>query len=156
MTESDTFAQRASLVVLRYGIAVSRVGIALSFALLLRPDVLIAPVFFLAIMLSAWFGGMGPGLLAALLSTLSIDYFFLPPLYDLRFDPHHAPHLVVFFLSALLVSSWSTVRRRTETLLRRARDEMDVKVQERTADLRQSNEQLQAEVGERKQAEDAM
>jgi two-component system, LuxR family, sensor kinase FixL len=156
MAESNTFAQRASPVVLKYGLAVSSVGVALIFALLLRPDVLIAPVFFLAIMLSAWFGGMGPGLLAALLSTLAIDYFFLPPLQSLKFDLHHAPHLVVFFLSALLVSSWSAVRRRAETLLRRARDEMDVEVQERTADLRQSNQQLQAEVAERKQAEDAM
>jgi PAS domain S-box-containing protein len=156
MSESDTLAQRALPVALKYGLAVSSVAVALIFALLLRPDVLVSPVFFLAIMLSAWFGGIGPGLLAALLSTIAIDYFFLPPLYSLRFDPSHTPHLLVFFLSALLVSSWSTVRRRAETLLRRARDEMDVKVQERTAELRKSNEQLQAEIAERKRAEEVL
>ena len=48
------------------------------------------------------------------------------------------------------------MRRRAETLLRRARDEMDVKVQERTADLRKSNEQLQAEIAERKRAEEVL
>ncbi|HJX89443.1 MAG TPA: DUF4118 domain-containing protein, partial [Pyrinomonadaceae bacterium] len=111
MSDSDTFAQRIFPVALRYGLAVSSVAVALTFSLLLHPDVLVSPVFFLAIMLSAWFGGIGPGLLAALLSTTAIDYFFLPPLYSFRFDLSHAPHLLVFFLSALLVSSWSAVRR---------------------------------------------
>jgi PAS domain S-box len=156
MSDSDTFAQRIFPVALRYGLAVSSVAVALTFSLLLHPDVLVSPVFFLAIMLSAWFGGIGPGLLAALLSTTAIDYFFLPPLYSFRFDLSHAPHLLVFFLSALLVSSWSAVRRRAETLLRRARDEMDVKVQEQTADLRKSNEQLQAQIAERKRAEEVL
>ncbi|HZE71546.1 MAG TPA: PAS domain S-box protein [Pyrinomonadaceae bacterium] len=156
MSDSDTLSQRASSVVLRYGLAVSSVAVALIFTLLLRPDVLVSTVFFLAIMLSAWFGGIGPGLVAALLATMAITYFFLVPLYSFRFDPSHAPHLLVFFLSALLVSSWGAVRRRAETLLRRARDEMEAKVQERTADLRQSNEELQAEIAERKRAEEAL
>jgi len=155
MSDSHTFA-RALPVALRYGLAVSSVAVALIISLLLHPDVLVSPVFFLAIMLSAWFGGIGPGLLAALLSTLSIAYFFLPPLYSLRFDLSHAPHLLVFFVSALLVSSWSAVRRRAETLLRQARDQMDLKVQERTADLKKSNEQLQDEIAERKRADEAL
>ena len=106
MWEPHTLAQRAVPVALRYGLAVSSVAVALIFALLLHPDVLVSPVFFLAIMLSAWFGGIGPGLLAALLSTTAIDYFFLPPLFSLKFDLSHAPHLAMFFLSALLVSWW--------------------------------------------------
>jgi two-component system sensor kinase FixL len=156
MSDSDNLAQRASPIALKYGLAVVSVAVALSVSLLLRPDVLVAPLFFLAIMLSAWFGGIGPGLLAALLSTTAIDYFFLPPLYSFRFDLSHVPSLLVFFLSALLVSSWSSVRRRAETLLRQARDEMDVKVQERTADLEKTNEQLQTEVAERKRAEEVL
>jgi K+-sensing histidine kinase KdpD len=125
-----------------YGLACVSVAGALLVTLLSRPNELVTPVFFLAIMLSAWFGGIGPGLLAALLATLAIAYYFLPPLYSLQFDPANVPHLLVFFLSAVLVSSWSAARKRAETLLRRARDEQEATVQERTADLNQANETL--------------
>ena len=44
-------------------------------------------------------------------------------------------------------------RKRAEEELRRARDELDVRVQERTAELSEANRTLEAEVGERKAAE---
>jgi two-component system, LuxR family, sensor kinase FixL len=142
MSKPDMLVRRAFATVLTYGLACVSVAVALLVTLLSRPDELVTPVFFLAIMLSAWFGGIGPGLLAALLATLAIAYGFLPPLYSLQFDPANVPHLLVFFLSAVLVSSWSAARKRAETLLRRARDEQEAKVQERTADLNQANETL--------------
>jgi len=140
MSESDTLAQRALPVVLRYGLGLLSVAVALIFTLLVHPDVLVSPVFLLAIIVSAWFGGIGPGLIAALLSTTAIAYFFLPPFYSLRFDLSHVPHLLIFFVSALLISSWGAVRRRSEVLLRRSRDEMEVKIQERTSDLSTSDQ----------------
>jgi hypothetical protein len=60
MSESDTSGQRASSAVLRYGLAVASIAAALIVTLLLRPDALISPVFFLAIILTAWIGGFGP------------------------------------------------------------------------------------------------
>lgn len=68
MSDSDTSVQSESSAVLRYGLTVASVAGALIVSLLLGPDSLVAPVFFLVIMLTAWFGGMGPGLLAAMLS----------------------------------------------------------------------------------------
>jgi len=65
MPKPDVPARRASAAVLRYGLAVLSVAVALIVTLLLHPDALVAPVFFLPIILSAWFGGTGPGLLAA-------------------------------------------------------------------------------------------
>ena len=147
MLEFDTSAQRASSAVSRYGLAVSGIAAALIVTLLLRPNALISPLFVLAIMLSAWYGGIGPGLVAALLATLAIASFLLP------FDLSHTPQLLAFFVSALLVSSWSAARRRAQNLLQQARDELEIKIQERTADLRQSNEQLKAEIAERGRAE---
>ena len=149
MSKPDTPARRAAVTVLRYGLAVLSVAVALIITFLLRPDALVTPIFFLAIILSAWLGGIGSGLLASLLAALAIDYFFLQPLYALSFDLAELPHLLVFFLSAVLVSSWSVARKRAETLLQQARDEQEAKVQERTADLKQSNEKLQAEIAER-------
>ena len=155
MLESDSSAQRASAT-WRYGLALSSVAAALIVTLLMRPDVLVAPVFFLAIILTAWIGGFGPGLVAAVLATLVIAYFFLPPTFSLRSDVAEIPHLLVFFGSAFLVSSWSAARSRAETLLQRARGQLEAKVQDRTADLSKSNEQLHGEIAERKRAEEAL
>ena len=35
--------------------------------------------FFPAVILAAWFGGLGPGLVATAISALAAAYFFLPP-----------------------------------------------------------------------------
>jgi K+-sensing histidine kinase KdpD len=156
MSDSDTSARSASSAVLRYGLAVASVTGAIVVTLLLGPNALVTPIFFLAIILTAWLGGFGPGLVAALLSTLAIPYFFLPPVHSLSFDIRELPHLMVFFISALLVSSWSATRRRAQNTLQQARAELEIKVQDRTADLLQSNEQLQAEIGERSRAEDVL
>jgi len=148
--------RRVASAVLRYGLSVLLVLCALLATLLINPDRLVGPLFFLAIMPSAWVGGMGPGLAAASLATLAVDYFFLPPAHQLGFDPAELPSLLAFFASAVVVSWWSTVRQRAETLLRQARDELEAKVQERTADLRQSNEHLRTEIAERQHAEETL
>jgi K+-sensing histidine kinase KdpD len=44
------------------------------------------PVFFAAVMVSAFYGGLGPGLLATALSTWAIDYFFNPPFRELEIN----------------------------------------------------------------------
>lgn len=156
MSQPDIPKSGGMSVLARYALAVGCVAVALLITILLQPSALVAPLFFLAIILSSWFGGMGPGLLAALMSTLCLDYFLLAPVYTIKFDPTHLPQLLVFFISAVLVSSWGAVRRRAETLLRRARDEQEAKVQERTADLKQTNEQLQAEISERRRIEEIL
>ena len=67
---------------LRYGAAVIVTAAALGLKLLLVPLVSQdEPVllFFAAVIVSALFGGLGPGLLATLLGALCDDYFFMPP-----------------------------------------------------------------------------
>ena len=123
MANPELPSRRVASAVLRYGLSVLLVLCALLVTLLLNPDTLSTPLFFLAIMLSAWVGGRGPGLAAAALATLAVVYFFLPPKYSLRFNPAELPPLLVFFVSAVVVSWWSAVRQRAETSLRRARDE---------------------------------
>jgi two-component system, LuxR family, sensor kinase FixL len=112
--------------------------------------------FLAAVLISTWVGGLGPGILAVLLSTLAVDYFFMPPLHTFSLTIAYVPRLVVFGLSALLISWLVTRRKRAEVSLRHARDEMEARVQERTAALQQTNEALQTEIGERKRAEETL
>src|SRR5689334_98515 len=112
MANPEFPSRRVASAVLQYGLSVLLVLCALLVTLLLNPDTLSTPLFFLAIMLSAWVGGIGPGLAAAALATLAVVYFFLPPKYSLRFNPAELPPLLVFFVSAVVVSWWSAVRQR--------------------------------------------
>jgi signal transduction histidine kinase len=48
---------------------------------------------------------------------------------------------------------YASVRKKTEDALRRAHDELERRVEERTAELRQSNRQLEAEIAERRRVE---
>ena len=113
----EAAAQPALQGAFGYAFSVLLVALATGVTMLMRDYTFRTPLFFPAILLSTWFGGTGPGLLAVLLSTLSIN-FFLNPTLKFEFGLHDTPHLVAFLLTALLVSSWSSARRRTEHRLR--------------------------------------
>ena len=112
----------------RYGLSVLLVLFALLVTLLLGLKTWVTPPFFLAIMLSAWVGGVGPGLTAALVATLTLNYLFVPPKYSLRFELGELPQLPTFFLSAVVVSVWSAARKRAETLLQRTNEQLKAEV----------------------------
>ena len=136
-----------------YGIGVLSVAAALVISRLPAVHLQDAPVslFLCAIILSAWFGGVGPGLLATALSALAFNYYFLPPIYSLGPKPEEIPRLVIFTVSALFVGLLSAAQRNATESLRRARDDLRGTVQE----LQKSNEALQTESLERKHAEEA-
>src|SRR6202166_4448941 len=137
-----------------YWIAVVSVAAALVISRLPAVHLQDAPVslFLCAVILSAWFGGVGPGLLATALSALAFYYYFLPPIYSLGAKPGEIPRLVIFTVSALFVGSLSAAERSAIESLERARDDLKGIVQE----LQRSNEALQAESLERKHAEEAL
>jgi two-component system, LuxR family, sensor kinase FixL len=126
----------------RYGLAVLTVTAALVITRSLDEYTDITPLFYAAIVVTAWFGGMGPGLLAVVLSAIAIDYYFVPPLYTLALGPKPISFLIVFGVLAVLTSLMSTKRRQAEQGLRQARNELDTRVQERTRELRHANEAL--------------
>jgi PAS domain S-box-containing protein len=111
-----------------------------------------ASLFLCAVMFSAWFGGVKPGLVATALSLLTFDYFFLPPIHSLTVDITQLPRLIVFALSALLVGSLSAAQRRGADSLRRARDEL----QDTLVTLQRTNESLNVENVERMRTEETL
>jgi PAS domain S-box-containing protein len=96
-------------------------------------------LFFGAIMGSAWFGGFIAGFVAVLLSSLIITYFFVPPLFSMAVAKDSQSFLAAFILCAIAITVVSSARKRAESAIRDARDQLETKVQERTAELRQSN-----------------
>lgn len=142
-------------VILRCGVAVLSVTAALIITLWMRmefgqPSTPIVALFLCAVMFSVWFGGVGPGLLAIALSLLAIDYYFVPAIHSVALEIKEIPRLLIFVLSALLVGWLRAAQRSKAESLRRARDFLDGTVQ----DLKRTNEALQAEIAERKRAED--
>jgi C4-dicarboxylate-specific signal transduction histidine kinase len=95
-------------------------------------------------MASAWLGGIAPGLFAVLLSSVAVDYYFIPPLHRFAVSLPEIPYLCSFVISAVLAAWLSAARRRAEASLRQARDQLELRVEERTAELRRSNEALRA------------
>ena len=113
----------------RYGIAVLAVVSALLLMLLLNSSVAMTKspflMFFGAVMVSAWWGGTGPGVLATFLSALISTYFFLDPIYSLSIDLSTSVRLSLFLAQGILFSALCgvlrTANRRLEVSLLKLR-----------------------------------
>ena len=116
---------------LRYGFAVGCVATAFGLALVLRHYGFreLSPLFNLSIAISTWYAGVGPAVLAVLLSTACFSYFFAGPIYSLY-----------FVTWAVVIASFVAVRRRREDEIGRLNRELA----KRAAELEASNKELEA------------
>ena len=132
MTESTGERRSTLRLLLRYGVAV--VSVAAFLVVKRLADPLVAwdspfLLFFAPVMLSAWYGGFGPGLLATGLAASVIDYYYLAPTGSFAVDrPAHVLPLVVFVAEATLITyltrraRWATER--VQVALRQAESEL--------------------------------
>ena len=120
---------------LGYVVAGLAVGVALLVKLLLDPLIEEESpflLFFGAVIVGAWFGGPGPGLLATGLAAVTADYFFLSPTYTLLIEDFgQGLRLALFVLEgafmSLLVATMRTARRQSEArTLQSRRDQEDL------------------------------
>jgi len=104
-----------------YAVAVVSTAVALGIARWLDVHFESAPVslFLCAVMVSAWLGGVGPGLLAAALSAAAFSYYFVSPIFALAVDSKEIPRFVMFVLASALVGSLSAAQRRSMQSLRK-------------------------------------
>jgi K+-sensing histidine kinase KdpD len=73
-----------------------------------------ATLFFGAVMVSAWWGGLGPGLVATFLSAVSIAFFFTPALRTFGLAADDQIRLSLFVAVAGLISYLNGARQRAE------------------------------------------
>jgi PAS domain S-box-containing protein len=122
MTHRRRLAALANLTSIlgHYGVALGSVALALLLSLLFRS--LIDPnpflLFFAAVALSAWMGGLRAGLVATGLAALVTDYILIPPAYALSLAPTDLARVIGFVLIALLISGLSEAHRRAAAALR--------------------------------------
>ena len=70
----------AGFAVVRYGVAVSSVAVAVLLALWLRPVVLAAAQLLLvAVLATGWISGLVPALVAWVLASVAFAHYFTPP-----------------------------------------------------------------------------
>ncbi|MBD3882048.1 PAS domain S-box protein [Phormidium tenue FACHB-886] len=119
---------------LNYGLAILTVAIATALTLLIRAylEPVNMALFFAAVAISAWRGGIGAGLAATALAALSISYFFITPINSLALRPGSLLLLSVFTLVALLISSLSA-----ELRIAKRRTELSFKAQMESEEARQ-------------------
>src|SRR6202165_1926153 len=135
MARSNLELQIARSPALRYGLAVLSVSVALGWALLLERfhfHNVADPLVLFAIAVTVWYAGIGPAILAVVLSGLADTYFFIEPIYSFYITRDDLPHFAIFVLFASLLTGFAAVRRRVERDLVQARDDLQIEVAERT------------------------
>jgi len=103
----------AVLVAARWVLALAAPGAVLGLTLQLQPvlDQAPSPPFMGAVLVVAWLGGFGPAVLATGLSTLALDYYFLPPTHTFKGYPDD-PVWLVLFVAVSIVMAWLVASRR--------------------------------------------
>jgi signal transduction histidine kinase len=147
--------QNTMSVVRRYGLAVALACAALILTYVFQ-RLIQNPVFEFcqaAVVLSAWYGGLGPGITAGIVGALGLDYFFIPPIFELTLSADDFVRLVIFTGVAILTSLLSSKLKKANLKLEEANLEMESRVRQRTDDLSHLNEILKSEVDQRLQAE---
>ncbi len=92
---------------LLYTVAIASSAIALLLTFSIEPFLprTIGAFFYIAITVTAWYGGFRPGSVTVVLSTLAINYWFIPPRYQFRTErPEDVFQLVIFSLVAFLIN----------------------------------------------------
>jgi len=106
-----------------------------------------------AVVISGCYGGFGPALLTVILAVPTFGYFFMPPFNTFSVSATDLLRLAIFTVVATLTSSLSGSLKETKSTLQEARDELEMRVVQRTQELTRVNTALEAEIAQRLTAE---
>lgn len=83
-------------------------------------------------------------------------YYFTPPIRSFAVTPSDLPYFVTFVLCEVGAAQLISWRRHTEDALRQARDDLEVRVAERTVELKNANEALLKQMDEQRRTEETL
>ncbi|GAB4364991.1 MAG: hypothetical protein Kow00121_01160 [Elainellaceae cyanobacterium] len=126
---------------LPYGVALGTTAIALFLTSLLAPFLAqsIGVLFFGAITITTWYGGLKPGLMAIVLSTLAVNHFFVLPIGQItsfttsdiiQFVTFSLVGIVIHTLSSNLRASQRRIQQLNQQLLDESADRLKVALNE--------------------------
>jgi signal transduction histidine kinase len=144
--ETSLATQISNRFLLSYGLALAATVVALeigrALAAGLSSHVPYVSVF-IAIALSALYCGIGPSVVASIVSLVSLKYWFIPPLHSLTIATTRQFLGMFAFLaaSALLISIGEVFRREKAKLLQ-AQESLEECVEQRTCELHAANQSL--------------
>jgi PAS domain S-box-containing protein len=131
--------QRLASGIVGYGLSLVSVAMAVGAALTPQYYDFRAPptaVFSLAVAIAAWYGGVGPAVVAVLLSITCFVYFFVAPFYSFEISAREIPYTLVFVAWAPVVAWFSLAARKIAEELRQAHDRLQLEVQQRREQAR--------------------
>jgi signal transduction histidine kinase len=146
-SDTSLSARISRNILLRYVVSATAllvaIGVCVGLNTLVAGDRLAYLVLFPAVAFSAWYCGLAPSILVAILSALGAAYGFQP---SRHFFPRLAPvdqlSILTFLASSALIIFMGELRHRQNSLLWKAQDELELRVEERTADLDAVNRNL--------------
>jgi signal transduction histidine kinase len=118
-----------------YGLAALCAAAALAATASIQNPLFPTPLYFAAVVIATWYGGPVPGIVTTVLAAVALDYYFLLPTGAIAVYKPHRWHLLDFVLPALLTAWFVRKRRLAETSLREVRDELQLRIEERQAEL---------------------
>lgn len=125
------------------GYAVAVVSVALALLATLQVELLATrtpfALFFAAVIVTAWYGGRNPGILAIAMSAVLSDYFIIPPRHSLSFRWDSIAQVSTFVFVALLINWLTTARQQVEDLLRDSEARLQTVIENLTEGLVISN-----------------
>jgi signal transduction histidine kinase len=98
---------------------------------------------FPVIIYSALSCGIGPSVLALVIALVGAKYWFIPPIHSFRvLDTAQLISVLAFLFASSAIVAMGETRRRHNQRLRNGQAELEVRVQERTAELDMANKSL--------------
>ena len=146
MNTADLVSRIRRMMLVRISAALLITASVLKIAHLLAPvsgDRVAYMLALAAVSFCAWYCGLVPSLLSALLATLVLKFWFVAPVRTFLFsNPKQILDLLIFLLASALLIAMAEVHRRDNETLRLAQGELETRVKQRTVELDLANQSL--------------